>query len=267
MKKSSLILTAMFVVLLAFPGRAQVFIEQGKVQATVKPGDNFGGDVTVNNTSNKELKVKIYWEDFLYQPPFDGNKKFLPSGTSDVSLGKWIQFSPHEAVLPPYAKMKIAYTIHLPTFAKGGYYGALFVEPETPELKMEKGVRIITRVGSLFFIETDNKSKQAVVEDIALNGATLTGKFVNKGNVILIPNVTYYIMDTQSVIADRGDLKKYYLPASQSFDFSLPLKADLASGDYTLVLTFDLDEGDVVVKEVDFTKNSDSDFILKTVRD
>jgi hypothetical protein len=246
---------------------AQVFIEQGKVNLSAKPGEPLGGDVTVNNTSDKELNVKIYWEDFTYQPPYDGAKKFLPAGTSPLSLAKWIQFSPRELVLPPFAKKKISYTISVPADAKGGYYGVLFVEPETPDLKLDKGMKIITRVGSLFFVETEDSVKQASVENLAFNGSRLQGKFINQGNVILLPQATYYIMDRESIVADRGDLKKHYLPPSEAFDIDIEMNSELSPGDYTLVVTFDLDAGDVVVNEVDFTKNSDTDYVLKTVRD
>src|SRR4051812_31529404 len=93
---------------------AQVFIEQGKVNLTVTPDKTVTGEVTVNNTSNKELKAKVYWEDFVYQPPFDGAKKFMPAGTSQVSLANWIQFSPRDVVLPPFGKKNIGYTIQVP---------------------------------------------------------------------------------------------------------------------------------------------------------
>jgi hypothetical protein len=246
---------------------AQVFIEQGKVNLTVKRGQSLTGEVTVNNTSNKELQAKVYWEDFVYQPPFDGAKKFMPAGTSEVSLANWIQFSPHEIVLPPFGKKTIAYTIQVPPDVKGGHYGVLFVEPETELSKADKGVKVITRVGCLFFVETEDKIKKASADGMAFSGSHLKGKFSNQGNVILLPQATYYIMDPQSMVADRGDLKTHYVPPGAAFDIDVALSPKLAPGDYTIVLTFDLNDGDVVVKEVDFTKNSDSDYVLKTVRD
>jgi len=246
---------------------AQVFLEQGKVNLTVQPGETVTGEITINNTGNKELGVKMYWEDFVYQPPFDGNKKFMPAGTAPSSLSRWVQFSPRNAVLPSFAKKKIGYTIQVPADAKGGYYGVLFIEPENEDLNSDKGVKIITRVGCLFFVETDDKIKQASLDDIAISGSQLTGKFTNKGNVILLPQSTYYVMDRESIIADRGELKAQYIPPSESSDIDVPFNDSFLPGDYTLVLTFDLQDGDVVVKEVDFTKNSDSDFSLKTVRD
>ncbi len=247
---------------------AQVFIEQGKVNLTAAPGQTLSGEVTISNTSDKELKVKVYWEDFEYKPPFDGTKKFVPAGTSATSLAQWIQFSPRDAVLAPYGKQKIGYTIDVPQDIKsGGYYGVIFVEPETELSRVEKGVKIITRVGCLFFVETQDSVKQASIEDIAFNGSHLTGRIVNKGNVILIPQTTYYIMDRESIVADRGELKPMYIPPEQAFAVDLELNPAVAPGDYTIVLTLDLQDGNVVVKEADFTKNSDSDYVIKTVRD
>ncbi len=255
--------------LLCVPVHAQVFIEQGKVNLTVQPGDHISDSVAVNNTTNKSVRVRIYWEDFAYQSPFEGAKKFAPASTLKSSLAKWVQFSPRYFDIPPFAKSKISYTIDVPPNAKGGYYGVLFVEPqnEGPD-GVQKGVRIITRVGSLFFVETGDRSKTASLENVSVSGGVLKARLRNTGDVILLPQSSYYIMDRDGLAADRGELKKYFLPPGESADLQLPLSKDLAPGnDYTLVLTFDFEDGDVLVKEIDITKNSDIEYALKTIRD
>ena len=250
------------------PVHAQVFVEQGKVNLLVHPGEHVSDTVTIHNTTGKSVKARIYWEDFSYQPPFDGAKKFAPASTLKTSLAKWIQFSPRDLVLPAFGKVNISYSIDVPSNAQGGYYGVLFVEPQNPELSgPDKGVRIITRVGCLFFVETGDRSKEASVDQIFVNGNILKGRLRNQGNVVLLPQSSYYIMDREGLAADRGELKKRYLPPGESVDFDLPLSKDLSPGEYTLVLTFDLQDGDVLVKEIEFTKNSDIQYQVRTIRD
>lgn len=247
---------------------AQVFIEQGKVNLLVHPGEHVSGAVTVDNTTGKSVKARIYWEDFAYQPPFDGAKKFAPASTLKASLAKWVQFSPRDLVLPAFGKANISYSVDVPANAQGGYYGVLFIEPQNLDLTgPDKGVRIVTRVGCLFFVETGDRNKDASVDQVAVNGNILKGRLRNEGNVVLLPQSSYYIMDREGLAADRGELKKYYLPPGESADFDLSLSNDLSKGEYTLVLTFDLQDGDVLVKEIELTKNSDIEYKVRTVRD
>jgi hypothetical protein len=119
----------------------------------------------------------------------------------------------------------------------------------------------------LFFVETGDRNKDASVDQVSVSGNILKGRFRNEGNVVLLPQASYYIMDREGLAADRGELKKYYLPPGESVNFDLALSKDLSPGEYTLVLTFDLQDGDVLVKEIEITKNSDIEYKVRTVRD
>lgn len=263
-----LLLTLCVLVLSCSLSFAQVFVENGKVEHLVNPGDKISDSVTIDNTTGKSVMAKIYWEDFTYQSPFDGSKKFSPAGTLKSSLANWIKFSPQEVVLPPFAKSNISYVITVPPNVKGGYYGVLFVEPQNNITSTaDKGVRIITRVGSLFFIETADRQKTAALEQAGFEGNVFKAQLRNSGDVILLPELSYYVLDHEGLAMDRGQLKKSYLPPGSKLPLEVPMIKDLKPGEYTLVLTFDLQDGDVLVKEVDFSKNSDLEYQLRTIRD
>ena len=93
--------------------KAQLFLEEGKVVLAVAGGDRINKSLTVTNTSKEELRVKVYWEDFQYQPPYDGTKKFFPAGIGPASASKWINHSPQEITLPAFGKQKIRFVTHL----------------------------------------------------------------------------------------------------------------------------------------------------------
>lgn len=247
---------------------AQVFIEQGKVNHVVSPGDQLSDSVTVHNTTDGNVRVRMYWEDFVYVAPYDGAKKFAPAATLGSSLASWVQFSPQYTELGPFAKTQIKYTIKVPSNARGGYYGVLFVEPQNKGMSdTDKGVRIITRVGSLFFVETGDRTKKASLKDATIDNGVFKARLTNEGDVVLLPQSSYYIMDRDGLMADRGELKKYYLPPEATADVELPISKTLVPGEYTVVLTFDLQDGDVLVKEIDISKNSDFDHKLHSIRD
>ena len=69
---------------------AQLIIEQGKVREVVKPGQTLTGSINVHNRSKNPMTVVTYWEDFDYVAPYNGNKKFLPAGSSKNSCSSWV---------------------------------------------------------------------------------------------------------------------------------------------------------------------------------
>lgn len=246
---------------------AQVFLEDGKVKLSVSPGENVAGKLTLHNTSDKNVDMKVYWEDFEYKSPYDGSKEFLPKGTSKYSAADWVNVPTQTLMFGPYAKRTVSYTVNVPDNIRQGHYGVLFFENETKQLDAEKGINIVTRVGCLFFIEPENKIKKIDLKNFQFTGNKLTASFTNLGNVILIPDGTFYVINQDGMVFDRGDIAKIYLPPNKSADYPLTFNRDLDPGAYTLVMTITLEDDDVFVKEIDFEKNYPSGFNIIEIRD
>jgi len=231
--------------------QAQLFLENGKETLAVSGGDHLNGTLLIHNTSSDPAEIKVYWEDFEYKPPFDGTKNFLPAGTAAASASQWVTFSPQAFNMPGFGQQKIDYTVTVPSVIQEGHYGVLFFERSSnATLSSDKGVTLVTRVGCLFFVEPKDKSKKAVIQDIKLKANSLAASFANQGNVILIPHTTYYIMQEGGLVLLRGEVNKLYVPPGASAPLEISLKKKLNPGHYTLVINSDLDEGDVVVKEI-----------------
>lgn len=246
---------------------SQVFLEEGKVSLAVSGGDRIHKSITVQNTSAGDLDIKAYWEDFRYQPPYDGSKAFFPSGTVPESAGRWVNYSPQQFTLPSFGRQQVNYTVSVPEHIDAGHYGVLFFERSVRRAQEMSGLNVVTRVGCLFFIEPKNKIKKAEVRGLKLDGRGLRGDFINQGNVVLTPNATYHIMDEQGLVVDRGELKKLYVPPGASASWEIFLPQNLKTGPYTLVINADLEEGDVVVKEAGLVKDGSGRLIIENVRD
>ncbi|MFH0753965.1 MAG: hypothetical protein V2A70_05310 [Candidatus Omnitrophota bacterium] len=254
--------------ILAGPARAQFFLEQGKINLNVSGGDRINKSLTIHNTTQEEQVVKAYWEDFEYQPPYEGAKKFLPVGTGvGTSAAGWVNFSPQEFTLPPQGKKEIEYSINVPQKYDAGHYGILFFERASEPYKDATGVNIITRVGALFFIEPKNIEKKAELKNLKQDVASLTGEFHNMSTVILIPQITYYVMNNDGLVADRGELKKLYIPPSVAAKWTIPLSFKLEPGEYSMVINADFEEGNVAVKEVKLTKDSSGNLTVDVPQD
>lgn len=263
------IFVCFILVLTAWAGdaAAQLLMEKSRVEMTVTPGETIVDSMILHNTGGQPADVKIYWQDFTYLPPYDGEKKFSQPGTSEYTMGEWITYSPQLMTLPPQGKREINYTIRVPEDAKGGYYGVLFFEQGLGYGTTSTGVNIITRLGSLFFIESSDRNRDAAVKDVAINQKFIEGKFENKGDVFMFPKGVYYLMDYDGVVTDRGEVDKMYVIPGAVKDFKIYMSDDIDPGQYTMVLTFDLGEGDSVVKEIDFTKNQRGQLNITQLRD
>jgi len=244
---------------------AQVLIEQGKVELTAVPGQTLTGSVSVHNTTESPVSVRAYLADFIYVDPFNGKKDFLPPGSTEYSMADWFSFLPRNLTLQPFEKKEIKYSIQVPTNADGGYYNVLFVERDAGRVAggAMAGVQIISRVGSLFFVETVNTRPRGKIEGLQTSEEGLTFRLTNTGKVIVIPESTYFIMNQDGRAVERGDAKAVYLPPQKTANLSVPFGKELEDGAYTLVLTVDLGEGEALIREVDFRKQGNNVEIRK----
>lgn len=268
MKKHIIVLSFLFLAVLTQSALAQIFTDKTKIEMKAEPGETSLEKITIYNTTQEEMDLKIYWEDFVYISPFDGTKDFLPVGNSPYSLSSAVSFSPQEIKLAPNGNAQVSVSIQLPEESKGGgYYGVLFYEKKEPTIAPGTGVKIVTRLGTLFFIETKWKDKSVDIKDFKAADHGIEGTFVNKGNIFLLPRGTFYVLGTDGMVADRGEVNKLYLTPGAEGKLSLKFSEKLAEGKYTAVITFDLKDGDSATREADFVKKSDGTIEIMGVRE
>ncbi len=261
---------ALVLVLCGSPAaRAQILIEEGKIFRNVRPGETVVGTLRVHNTSrSRMLRLRAYWQDFEYVPPYDGTKTFLPAGSTRTSCADWVGFAPETFDLEPGGVQEVRYTIRVPQDVRGGHYGVLFFEAGGSGGAGELGMSIVARVGTLFFLETVGKHKTADLREIAASGKEVTAVFVNTGDVILLPRGLYYVMDAQGRVLGRGKIPRRYLPPGAETPVSIPLELDKdrPAGILTIVATFDLEEGVALVREIDVRRTPEGDIVVVDVR-
>ncbi len=117
------------------------------------------------------------------------------------------------------------------------------------------GLQIIARVGSLFFLETQDSVKKIVLNDVSYAGNKIQGNLVNQSNANALVTCLYHIIDSDGVPVDRGKSSIYYMDEQGAVDFSVGLSDDLTAGSYIAVLTFDLEDGISSVQEFEFSVN------------
>ncbi len=229
-------------------------IDNPKIKLQLSPSDNYSGTIIVDNPSSDEVSVKTYLEDFTYVTPFDGAKEFYAQGTTKASLSKWITFSPREFTLQPFSRRRVNFSISPKSSFNSVRCGVLFFETSIgTTYENGKAINVVGRIGSLFFVEPKNKSKRATFTSIKGLSHSLTGDFTNSGNSFIHAQGTSYTIDNEGMVKDRSVLEESYLLPNDSTKLQMALSSDLAPGTYTMVITFDLEEDDSLVKEIDFS--------------
>jgi len=254
----------------AAPAHAfKISISDPKVRVQAEPGQVVNGSMRVENPSDQEILIRVYMEDFVYIAPFDGSKKFLIPETSKFSCASWVSFSPQEFTLPPFGKKNIDYTIRVPENARGGHYSVLFFETMLGEMQKEEGYRVnvLGRIGSLFFIEMKGAEKKAEITEIAVKENSFRGIYANTGDLFTKVNTTFYVLDSQSMVIDRKEENEIYILPPDQTEFTLTPSSDLAAGEYTLIATFDLQDGDTLIREIDFSKDRNGKLTIREIRD
>jgi hypothetical protein len=245
---------------------AQVKIDKFEEYVDVAPGKTASGSVLVGNTSDQEITVKAYVEDLEYIAPFnDGSRKAVPLGSTSYSIGKYMVVDPALFVIPANGSQKVLYTIKAPQEAKGGYYGVIFFEKA---LAPQEGQGFVIRYGCKIYAESQNKVLDVKMEDMQDSRDGFKGNFSNNGDVILLADVTYIVIDDKGMVFDRGSVcKELSVPPQQKAAFQVALSQEIPAGSYTLIIDFSRKNSGVLAKEVDFSKDEAGVLKIDKIKD
>ncbi len=233
-------------------------ISAPKVELELSPGENYSGEIGVENPDREPMGLSAYTEDWVYAAGGTGEKKFLPAGTDVYSASKWIHFSTPAGILKPFGKEVVRYTVNVPADAKGSYYSVLFFETRLGDAKEMDGSNVLVagRIGALFFIRIKGTTQQAgEVKSIQIKPPVenqpmeITTTFQNTGNVDITLNGTFLVMDTEGKVLGRGDLVTIYTFPGATETRKSQWIGKLPKGSHELVLTYDLGLGKAIVKE------------------
>ena len=229
---------------------AIIRIDQPKLRLVIPGGGTESGIINLTNPTPNPLTIKVYLEDWLYTSNIDGSKKFYPPGTLPLSCAKWITFVPAEFTVSPYGKQVVNYTVKCPADAKGGHYAVMFFETSLGEVEDEEGVNVtvLGRLGSLFCVEPgETINRKAELSNLSIvrnKGIDIELQFKNTGNIDIITEGTFYLMDRKGIIAARGEFNKIYtFPGDKaviSSGISEQAASEIPEGEYDLVVTIDL---------------------------
>ena len=148
---------------------AQVSLSPLKIEVQTNRGQA-QGVINITNTSNETFRARVYAESFTYHR--DKGFENLPSSPTD--LRPYLQFSPRELVVPPGTTRRVRLNARLaPNLPAGEYRTMIFTEPLKQNVSTDRNgntTKIITRVGSAFFVRKGDVRPNLGVDSVRWNG-------------------------------------------------------------------------------------------------
>jgi len=234
-----------------------LFISPPSVETTVKPGGSASGTITIRNESEKDIAVKVYVQDWLYNP--DGTKSFHEAGSTPLSCAKWITVFPKKVNVRAKDKIGVQYSINLPEDAAGGYYAVIFFESiPMGEFEGKQGVMIqlAGRLGSIIYVETEGRStRKAVIRSLAITPPQsdrpleMLLSYENTGNVHIRAEGMLNIIDEEGNVYGKRKVGPLNTLPGETRTTKVYWYGELEEGSYDAIVTLDIGTEEPLVEE------------------
>lgn len=178
-------------------------LEPGKVEIFVNPGESITKSITVTNRASSNVSFKVEIEDFVGSNDEDKPVVLLGGEKSPYSFKDNVVPEVKNFTLESNGSITIPVRINVPADAQpGGFYTSILVsnEPSVDSVSQSSNVegktKIISRVGTLFFIRVNGVAKESgSLDDLKVVKPTKDNLdlykfnilFKNDGNVYLVP--------------------------------------------------------------------------------
>jgi hypothetical protein len=245
-------------------GAFQFNVDPPKVSLSIKPGEKKSGYIHITNTSKKDIiHIKAYSLDVIYLP--DGSNDFVPVGSTPWSLKDWLKINPNEFDILPNQEQTVRFQVKLPPEVKGGFYGVIFFEMNSPQqLKKEQTtITIGVRIGTIVLVEAAGTAEYAAkINALEIvkkdNGYQIGCTIQNSGNILIRPFGKAQILNAANKVAVEVSLnpnKEGIFPQT-SRKLTVDYKEPLGQGQYLVRLLLDYGGETLLGAQASFNANS-----------
>jgi hypothetical protein len=256
----------LFVCLLFCVNVSAITIDNPRVFFKGVKDRRYSFDVTIKNPEENPAGVRAYLADFEYIEPFNGPKRFLPPGSLDNSIFKWVSIYPDSFVIPPLGEYQVKVTVVPAEEVDEVHCGVVFFETALAGAGGGgEAVNVLGRIGSLIYVQPTKESVSGNFGQCSADGKRILNELTNTGNSFVQTDGSFYILDERSKVMSRGVVEEKYLMPGSKAELVTELADDVPPGEYFMVLTIELGEKSQAIREVDFKLAEDGSVeILET---
>jgi len=228
-----------------------------------RPGETYGGTITVKNDSDEPQEAKVYQTDYTFS--HDGTNSYGDPGTLRRSNARWITFSPSRTVIPSRGTATISYSVKVPPSDSGkalggSYWSMLMIEGiarESGESSLgardsgkhlgllqtiRYGLQIATHMAgtgtrAIRFIEAKLVTREGGERALQID-------IENSGDLWIRPEVTVEFFDAKGVSQGKLAGTRYRMYPGTSVRQMIDLKT-IPSGSYKALVVVDAGGDDV----------------------
>ncbi|MDD2732001.1 MAG: hypothetical protein PHI53_02280 [Candidatus Pacebacteria bacterium] len=240
------------------PGEGDFVLGPGKTELLMEPGETAVKEIYVTNRIGKTMDFKIEIEDFKGSRDIENTVVLLGDKKGPYSLKDYIHPEIDSFTLDYGQRLTFKVEISVPQDAQpGGLYGAVIISTDPKPDESDKGaagVKIISRLGSLFFVRVKGDAEEVgVLKGFSANKnfyekgpISLQVLFENNGSVYLAP---YGIIEIRNILGKKIDeivLDPWFSMPDSLRSRIVEWKRDLLFGRYTATVRVNRGYGDII---------------------
>jgi P pilus assembly chaperone PapD len=214
---SGCVLSALF--LLPGAAQAQLSVSPLVIETEAQRGQAQGA-ITIANTSNAPIRLRIYAEPFTYSR----DKGFQRLESSPNDLTPYLQFSPRELTIQPGEQRRVRLLSRLaPSLPEGEYRAVIFTETLTERQDSSgNNVNIRVLIGSTVYVRQGDIAPNLAVEGASWNSEQNQIQLLvrNTGEASVRPKLNWTLKQGETVV-ETGNLDETAVIAESDRNFLL----------------------------------------------
>lgn len=250
------------------PDGAGVAVSPSHIHLSVAPGESKTTKVTINNDTDRPNTFSVNLQDF--DMDLNGRSIFLPRGTGNNSLSRYISVTPSFVELAPGEKKDISVTVSIPAgdaSANRASWAILMVEQAVEKKKLDQGETsnqvsfgiYPTFAFGVFIYQNPPDAEVNAVEITDFRIVSRPDKnFIqlnveNKGDGISSCQTRIELVNTATGDSKKLPLKNFTIVPGLTREFKFVLPPDLPEGIYNAIGVVDYgSEEEILTAELEF---------------
>lgn len=247
------------------PVKNDIVLSPAKVEISLDAGVQSVQYLNILNRMGQDAVFGVEVEDFAAsEDPSEVVALDKTVSGLESSLKKYITIDRSQFTLSHGEEARIPVTISLPKkIPSGGLYAAVLISG-APLKNASGSARVVTRLGSMFFVKVNGSVKQSgLFMDASFSSGQFKVFFKNDGDIYLDPYGIIDIYDRSQNLVHTIKLDPWFVMPRSIRLRAVELK-DLSAGSYTAKISVNRGYDNIVdVKDLDFTVGSAYSGILR----
>jgi P pilus assembly chaperone PapD len=268
-RRTVLALCAVVGMVISQRASAQLLVDPLEVTILAAGTERVSSTFSLTNTSDNPVQATISRSD--WDRAENGDNRFLPAGSSGMSCGSMLSFSPLSVRIEPHSSRVVRLAVQTGAALTRECWDIVFVE-EVPQRTTSKGnsLQYIFRTGVKVYVAPPGLSRDGAVEDMAVVDGPLAKpasstagqkpaakhqiaiRFHNTGAMNLVAKGRLEFRRLDNSLATQVPIAEFPTLPGSVRKVLVDVPSDLAAGDYVVLALIDFGGAELVAGQIDY---------------